>query len=219
MTALRQRLLEDLQLRGYSAGTQQLYVRAVRQLAEYAGKAPDQITEEELRQYFLYLTQEKRLSQSSCTVALCGIKFFYAYTLQRRWPTPSASSPPNAPTGRLRTASIGCSISPFAKMNAACAKHMVPRIWPSSAISRSMPSNRKLPASWAPTTNGSKRPGVIPICLRFWPPCSFKTRVPKGNCRAIQKSVKEEGKGGKSSRLGRIGGDETDQNDQEQEPR
>jgi site-specific recombinase XerD len=87
MTALRQRLLEDLQLRGYSAGTQQLYVRAVRQLAEYVGKAPDHITEEELRQYFLYLTQEKRLSRSSCTVALCGIKFFYEYTLQRRWPT------------------------------------------------------------------------------------------------------------------------------------
>jgi len=87
MTALRQRLLEDLQLRGYSAGTQQLYVRAVRQLAEHYGKSPAEITEEELRQYFLYLTQEKRLSHSSCTVALCGIKFFYEYTLQRHWPT------------------------------------------------------------------------------------------------------------------------------------
>jgi hypothetical protein len=87
MTALRQRLLEDLQLRGYSAGTQQLYVRAVRQLAAHYGKSPADITEEELRQYFLYLTQEKRWSPSSCTVALCGIKFFYEYTLQRRWPT------------------------------------------------------------------------------------------------------------------------------------
>jgi integrase/recombinase XerD len=53
MSGLRQRLLEDLQLRGYSAGTQQLYGRAVRPLAEYAGKSPAQITEEELRQYVL----------------------------------------------------------------------------------------------------------------------------------------------------------------------
>jgi hypothetical protein len=61
MTALRQRLLEDLQLRGYSAGTQQLYVRAVRQLAAHYGKSPADITEEELRQYFLYLMQEHQV--------------------------------------------------------------------------------------------------------------------------------------------------------------
>jgi integrase/recombinase XerD len=87
MTPLRQRMLEDLQLHGYSTATQEAYVRAVRALAAYFAKAPDQITEEELRQYFLYLTQEKRLGRSSTTVALCGIKFFYEYTLQRTWPT------------------------------------------------------------------------------------------------------------------------------------
>jgi integrase/recombinase XerD len=87
MTPLRQKMIEDLQLRGYSPGTQEAYVRAVRQLAEYYDKGPEQISEEELRRYFLYLTNEKQVSRSTSTIALCAIKFFYEHTLQRQWPT------------------------------------------------------------------------------------------------------------------------------------
>lgn len=87
MTALRQRMIEDMQLRGLSENTQDAYVRAVRQFAEYYGKSPEQIQEEELRQYFLYLQNKKQASSSTCMVALCGIKFFYEYTLRRDWPT------------------------------------------------------------------------------------------------------------------------------------
>ena len=50
MTALRQKMIEDMQLRGLSTSTQENYVRVVRQLAEYYGKSPDRISEEELRQ-------------------------------------------------------------------------------------------------------------------------------------------------------------------------
>jgi len=87
MTKLRKRMIEDMQLRGLSEKTRESYLRAVRQLAEYYCKAPDQISEEELRQYFLYLKNERQVSHSSCTVALCGIKFFYVRTLRREWPT------------------------------------------------------------------------------------------------------------------------------------
>jgi integrase/recombinase XerD len=69
MTRLRQKMIEDLQLRGYSPGTQAAYVRAVRQMAEYYGKGPDQISEEELRRYFLYLTNEKQVARSTSTIA------------------------------------------------------------------------------------------------------------------------------------------------------
>jgi len=87
MTKLRQRMIEDMQLRGLAEKTQDSYLRVVRQLAEYYHKAPDQISEEELRQYFLYLKNVRQVSHSSCTVALCGIKFFYVRTLRREWPT------------------------------------------------------------------------------------------------------------------------------------
>ena len=60
MTPLRQRMIEDLQLRGLSKITQDRYMRAVRQLAGYYDKSPDKITEEELGQYFLYLKNEKQ---------------------------------------------------------------------------------------------------------------------------------------------------------------
>ncbi len=94
MSVLRRRMIEDMQLRGLSERTQESYIRAVRQLAEYYGKSPDQVSEEELRQYFLYLKNEKHASRSTCTLALCGIKFFYEYTLHRDWPTLSFVRPP-----------------------------------------------------------------------------------------------------------------------------
>ena len=87
MTPLRQRMIEDMQLRGLSKNTRRAYVLAVRQLAEHYNKSPDQIAEEELREYFLHLRNVKRVSPSTFTVALCGIKFLYRYTLKRTWPT------------------------------------------------------------------------------------------------------------------------------------
>jgi len=77
MTPLRQRMIEDLQLKGYSDSTRKLYVSAVRQLCEHFGKSPGRIAEEDLRDYFLYGKNVKKWSRSTSTVALCGIKFFY----------------------------------------------------------------------------------------------------------------------------------------------
>src|SRR5919204_2436955 len=94
MTPLRQRLLEDMQLRGLAARTQESYLGAVQQLALYYGKSPDLLSEEELRQYFLYLRNEKQLAPNTTNVALNGIKFFYTYTLHRPWPLRDLIRPP-----------------------------------------------------------------------------------------------------------------------------
>jgi site-specific recombinase XerD len=80
-------MIEDMQLRSLSETTQDAYVRAVRRLAEHYDKSPAQITEEELRQYFLYLKHSRHVSYSSFKVALYGIKFLYKHTLRREWPT------------------------------------------------------------------------------------------------------------------------------------
>src|SRR5271157_3429359 len=86
MTILRDKMKEDLKLHGLSERTQVMYVEAVQQLAKFYKKPPDQITEGELRQYFLYLTHIKHYSPSSFNVALCGIRFFYERTLCKEWP-------------------------------------------------------------------------------------------------------------------------------------
>jgi integrase/recombinase XerD len=85
MTELRKRMIECLQLRGLAARTQESYVRAVRQLAEHYHKAPDLISEEELRQYFLFLKNVKHYSRNTMTIAICGIRFLYKDTLNREW--------------------------------------------------------------------------------------------------------------------------------------
>ncbi len=87
MTPLQQRMREDLQLRGLSERTQEMYVRAVHQLAAHYHTSPARITEEELRDSFLYLKNVKHYSRSASTIALCGIKFFYEHTLKREWST------------------------------------------------------------------------------------------------------------------------------------
>ncbi len=87
MTPLRQRMTEDMQLAGYSSKTQQAYLSAVRQLFAHFNCNPTQLSEEQLRQYFLYLANERKVSRSTATIALCGIKFFFERTLKRDWTT------------------------------------------------------------------------------------------------------------------------------------
>jgi site-specific recombinase XerD len=85
MTALRQKLIDDLQLRGYAERTVEAYVAVVARLAQHYRRAPDLLTEVELREYLLYLTRERKLARASFTQTLCGLRFFYEQTLGRRW--------------------------------------------------------------------------------------------------------------------------------------
>jgi integrase/recombinase XerD len=96
MTTLRSRMLEDLQLRGLAPKTQQCYVAAVHQLAQHYRRAPDQLSKEELRQYFLFLLNEKKVAESTFRIHLYGIRFFYEFTLQRPWPVFDLVRPRNS---------------------------------------------------------------------------------------------------------------------------
>ena len=86
-TALRERMRQDLQLSGRGERTQEAYLRAVRQLAAHFRTPPDQLSESQIRDYFLFLKNEKRFSPSSLKIAYCGIKFFYTQTVPRDWAT------------------------------------------------------------------------------------------------------------------------------------
>ena len=82
---LRQRMLQDLQLAGLSQGTQEAYLRAVRQLATHFKTAPDRLSEAQLRDYLLFLKNDKQFASSTLRTACCGIKFFYTRTAPRDW--------------------------------------------------------------------------------------------------------------------------------------
>jgi integrase len=85
MTELRKRMIECLQLSGLAERTPEADTRAVCQLAAHYHKSPDQISEAELRQYFLFLKNRKHYSRNTMTVAICGLRFFYEQTLNRNW--------------------------------------------------------------------------------------------------------------------------------------
>lgn len=85
MSQLRQRMVEEMQLRRLAVRTQKSDLEAVTKLVRYVGKPPEEITSEEMRRYFLYLTNEKGLARSSVMQALCGLKFLYEQVLKREW--------------------------------------------------------------------------------------------------------------------------------------
>src|SRR4051812_13154664 len=86
-TALRQRMLQDLQLAGLRERTQEAYLRAVRQLADHFHTPPDRLSEPQVREYFLHLKNDKKFASASLVIAYSGIKFFYSHTAPRDWPT------------------------------------------------------------------------------------------------------------------------------------
>lgn len=86
MTPLRERMIQDMALRGLSATTQRTYVEAIRHMAGYYHKSPEVLTEEELRGYFTYLTTTVKISDSTLKVRLSAIKFLFERTLRRPWP-------------------------------------------------------------------------------------------------------------------------------------
>lgn len=81
MTELREKMIRDMQIRRFSARTQSSYVAAVKLLAKHYHRSPDKITKEEIQDYLLYLTNEKRLSWSTCNLAVSAFRFFYSVTL------------------------------------------------------------------------------------------------------------------------------------------
>ena len=78
---LYQKMLDAMQLRGFSPRTEQSYQIAITGLARYYQRPPNQISIEEIQQYFLYLVKERQLAPASCHVYLNGIRFFYLQVL------------------------------------------------------------------------------------------------------------------------------------------
>src|ERR1700685_3572112 len=84
MTALRQRMLEDLRIRNYAPTTVACYIRSVAEFAQHFHKAPEQLGSEEIRSWQLFLLNEKRVKLSTYIQAVCALRFFYRNTLHRR---------------------------------------------------------------------------------------------------------------------------------------
>lgn len=85
MATLKQRMKDDLQLRGLSPRTQKTYILQVTRFARYFNKLPDKLGEKEVKEYLLHLLNEKHVSYATLAQSYSALKFIYEVTLQRPW--------------------------------------------------------------------------------------------------------------------------------------
>ena len=93
MTPLRRRMLEDMQLRNLCPETQRDYVHHISGLARFYQTSPEHLSLEEIREYQLYLTNERRLSPESVNQFVSAAKFLYNVTLETPWPENGCRAP------------------------------------------------------------------------------------------------------------------------------
>jgi|SRR5271169_3244113 site-specific recombinase XerD len=98
MSPLRQRMIEDMQVRNLSPHTQRAYIEQVSRFARYFVKSPAMLGTEEIRTYQIYLANERKLAPSSIQIAIAALRFFYRVTLKKKWafteviPSPKAAA-------------------------------------------------------------------------------------------------------------------------------
>ena len=85
MTNLRQRMTEDLKLRNRSARTIKTYIAQVAHFARHFGRSPELLGPEEIRQYQVYLVEQRHVSWSTFNQTVCALRFLYRTTLGRDW--------------------------------------------------------------------------------------------------------------------------------------
>jgi integrase/recombinase XerD len=85
MKPLRATFIRDLGLKNYRKLTQHAYINSVARFAKHYNKCPSQIGLEEVKNYFAYLREERKVSLSYYKQAIGALKFLYTYTLGKPW--------------------------------------------------------------------------------------------------------------------------------------
>jgi integrase/recombinase XerD len=83
MKTLKQRMKDDLQLRGLSPKTQQMYISHVTRFARHFMKLPDKLGEKEVKEYLLHLINNRHVSYSTLAQNYSALKFIYEVTMNR----------------------------------------------------------------------------------------------------------------------------------------
>ncbi len=85
MKDIRQLMIEDMKLRGLKPSTQATYLEAIKVLARHYDRQLDEITQEQVRDFLIYLIDTKGYAKSTYKVYMYAIKFLYQNTLGRQW--------------------------------------------------------------------------------------------------------------------------------------
>ena len=83
MNTLREKMLAELQLRGITPRTQTAYLREIAKLENYFNRSPEELGEEEVKEYLVHMLEDRGLSSGTYKYYAAGIKFLYRTTLNR----------------------------------------------------------------------------------------------------------------------------------------
>ena len=100
MTPLRQRMINDMTVRGLAENTKRSYLTSVTGLARHYRRSPDHISAQKVQDYLLYLHEQRGLSWKSCNCVRHGVRFLYRITLGVPDPhfyVPGAKTPSTLP--------------------------------------------------------------------------------------------------------------------------
>lgn len=85
MGQLRDRMEQDLILRGLRPGTRRIYLLYCARFAAFFKRSPEQLGEREIRQFLLHHIQVLQRSHDSYRQVRAALKFLYTVTLKRPW--------------------------------------------------------------------------------------------------------------------------------------
>lgn len=85
MTPLRQRFIEDMNLKGLAPTTQRSYIHYLAEFAKFYNLTPERLDTEAIRQYVLHLLHDKHLAPASINTFVASAKFLYTVTLEMPW--------------------------------------------------------------------------------------------------------------------------------------
>ena len=85
MGEYRDRLEQELRLRGYSEKTVKAYVLQVKRLVKHFMRSPDELSAAEIREYLVHVTEVEKLAPATINQAIFAIRFFYREILDRPW--------------------------------------------------------------------------------------------------------------------------------------
>src|SRR5512139_1838554 len=83
MTPLRKRMVEEMTLRNFAPHTIESYVGHVARFARHFGKSPETLGREEVRQYLLYLVEERKSGWPTYNTALASLRYLYRWILKQ----------------------------------------------------------------------------------------------------------------------------------------
>ena len=81
-TPLRQRMIEDMRIRGMGEKYQKAHIRAIKEFATFLGHSPDRATPEELRAYQLHMA-DTGVSPTTFNARIVALRFFFGMTCGR----------------------------------------------------------------------------------------------------------------------------------------